>query len=155
MAIGGVGQDLHHAHAAHTDHDLEGAGVKEVPDKHAGRVAELGVGGLAAAPQLGFVDDVVVQQGGRVDELDHRRELDVLLAAVPRRAGARNTNAGRRRFPPPAMMYSAIWRMSTHPTPAGAGSWRRRLHVCGNQIAEELGLHGTRRKNERAAGRGE
>jgi hypothetical protein len=57
------------------DHHLERARIEEVADQHAGGIAEQRVGGFAAAPQFGFVDHVVVQQGGGVDELDHRGEL--------------------------------------------------------------------------------
>ena len=60
---------------AHADHHLERARIQEVADQHARGVAEQRVGGLAAAPQIGFVDDVVVQQRRRVDELDDRRQL--------------------------------------------------------------------------------
>src|SRR2546427_4860416 len=44
--------------------------------------SELGVGGLAAAPQFGFVDDVVMQQRGRMNELDDGCEFHVMLAAI-------------------------------------------------------------------------
>jgi hypothetical protein len=62
----------HHAHVVGLDHHLEGARVQEVADQHAGGVAEGRVGRLAAASQGRLVDDVVVQQRGGVDELDHR-----------------------------------------------------------------------------------
>lgn len=71
--VGGIGQDLHDAHAVGLHHHLEGARVEEVAHQHAGCVAERRVGGLAAAAQLGFVDHVVVQERGGMDELDHRR----------------------------------------------------------------------------------
>ena len=54
------------------------ARVEKVAHQDRGRVAELGVGGRPAPAQAGNVDHVVVQQGGGVDELDDRGELDVL-----------------------------------------------------------------------------
>ncbi len=84
--VGGVGQDAHDAHVVQLDHQLERARVQEVADQHAGGVAPQRVGGLAAAAQVRLVHHVVVQQGGGMDELDHRRQLDVLIAAVAGRA---------------------------------------------------------------------
>ena len=96
------------------DHHLERARIEEIADQHARGVAEQRVGGLAAAAQLGFVDDVVVQQRRGVDELDDRRQLVVMRArGSRRRAATAARSAGRRRLPPPPMMYSAIWRIST------------------------------------------
>src|SRR5690606_27047988 len=61
--------------------------IQEVADQHAGGVAEHGVGGAAAAAQVGLVDHVVVEQGGGVDEFDHRRQLVGILALVAQGAG--------------------------------------------------------------------
>jgi hypothetical protein len=41
------------------------------------------VHGEPAAPESGIVDDVVVNQGGRVDELDHRRVQHGPIAGIP------------------------------------------------------------------------
>jgi hypothetical protein len=76
------------AQVARLDHHLEGARIEEVAHQHRGGVAELRVGGLAAAAQGRLVDDVVVQEGGRVDELDDRGHL------VPR-VGAGAQGPGR------------------------------------------------------------
>jgi hypothetical protein len=84
--VGGVGQDPHHLHAVELDHQLEAARVQEVPDQHAGRIAEHRIGGAAAAPQLGRIDHVVVQQGRGVDEFDHRRQLPGVVPAMIERA---------------------------------------------------------------------
>ena len=90
---------------AGVDHHLEGARVEEVADQHAGGVAEQCVGGRAAAPQRRFVDHVVVQQGGGVDELDHRRQLEALARRRSRgRSQNSSTSAGRMRLPPALMM---------------------------------------------------
>ena len=73
--VGGVGQDFHDPRFATFHHHLESAGVQEVAHQHAGRVAERDVGGGATTPKRRIVDHVVVQQGGGVDELDHRGKL--------------------------------------------------------------------------------
>jgi len=83
--VGGVGKDLQHAHAVDRHHHLEGAGVDEVAHQHACRIAEQRIGGFAAAPQCGFVDDIVVQQGGGVDELDRCCQFEALGPAEPER----------------------------------------------------------------------
>ncbi len=85
--VGGVGQDPLHVHALEFDHQLEAARVQEVADQHRGGIAPDRVRGLAAAAQVGFVDHVVVQQGGGVDELDHRRQLVGVCTMVAKRAG--------------------------------------------------------------------
>ena len=85
--VGGIGHDVHDAHAVERDHHLKGARIQKIADQDAGGVAEHLVGRLAAAAQRGAVDDVVVQQRGGVNELDDGRRLDVLFAAVS--AGAR------------------------------------------------------------------
>ena len=80
--VGGIGQDLHHAHVVAVHHHLEGARVEKVADQHAGRVAKNLVGRAAAAPQGGFIDHVVMQQGGRMDEFDHGGQIEALLPLV-------------------------------------------------------------------------
>src|SRR5690606_35794677 len=70
-----------HLHPVQLDHELEAARIQEIPDQHAGGIAPDRIGGAAPAAQVRFVDDVVVQQGGGVDELDDRREL-VVFGAV-------------------------------------------------------------------------
>ena len=76
------------SHVADADQHLEGAAIDEVAHQHAGRVAPVGIGGGAPAPQRRDVDHVVVQQRGRVQELDDRGQLHVLLPGVAQRAGA-------------------------------------------------------------------
>ncbi len=67
--------------------DLEGLHVEPVAGQHALGVAPLRVGGGTAAAGLGFVDDVVVDQGRGVNDLDHRAQLDGALAAVVHQLG--------------------------------------------------------------------
>ena len=62
--------------------------VEIVAEQHGDVVAPPRVHGQAAAPQLGVVDDVVVDERGGVDELDDRRVEHgavALVAAQPRR----------------------------------------------------------------------
>ena len=63
------------------------AAEKEVADQHAGLVAPENAGGLLAAAHVAFVDDIVMQQSGRVHELDGGGELDVMFALVAEHAG--------------------------------------------------------------------
>jgi hypothetical protein len=67
----------------------KGTRIEEVANQNAGRVAEHGVGGFAATPQIRSVDDIVMKQGGRMNELDHGRQFVVMLAAVTQRAGGK------------------------------------------------------------------
>jgi len=92
--VGGLGEHLHDAHVVDLDHHLEGAGIEKIADQHRGGVAEGGVGGAVPAPQLRFVDHVVVQQSGGVDELDHRGELQTSFAAITRRAAREQQQRG-------------------------------------------------------------
>ena len=85
---GGFGQDAHDAHRVGLDHHLERTRIQIVAHQHAGRVAEYGVGGFAAAAQVRFVHDVVVQQRGRMDEFHHGGQKLVMRAFVPQ--GARH-----------------------------------------------------------------
>jgi hypothetical protein len=59
--------------------DLEGLHVEPVAGQHAHRVAPLRVGGGTAAADLGFVDDVVVDQRRGVNDLDDGAQLDRAL----------------------------------------------------------------------------
>ena len=69
------------------DHHLERARIEEVADQHTGGIAKERIGGRAAAPQVGFVDNVIVQQRRRVDEFDHGGKLQRARAAVAECAG--------------------------------------------------------------------
>ena len=64
-------------------HRLE---VQEVAEQHRDVVAPPRVHRLAAAAQLGLVDDVVVDERRGVNELDHRRVQHRALAGVARHA---------------------------------------------------------------------
>ena len=62
--------------------NLEGLHVEPVAGEHALGIAPLSVGGGPAAARLRFVNDVVVDQRGSVNDLDHRAQLDRTLAGV-------------------------------------------------------------------------
>src|SRR5690606_17291445 len=85
--IGGVGQQAHHRHAVQDHHQLERARIEEITDQDAGGIAEHRIGGTAAAAHAGFVHHVIVQQRGRMDELDDGGGRDVVVAAVAGRTG--------------------------------------------------------------------
>ncbi|RMU98866.1 hypothetical protein ALP19_200275 [Pseudomonas syringae pv. tomato] len=80
---GRLGQDLHDFHRAQFNHHFERARIKEVTHQHAGRVAPQGVGSGAAAAHAGHVDNVVMQQGGGVQEFDGGgQQADVVAFAA-------------------------------------------------------------------------
>ncbi len=79
---------LHHRHALEADHHLEGARVEEIADQHARRISPQRVRGLAPAPQAGFIDDVVMQEGCGMDEFHDRRQAHTGGIALGYRAGA-------------------------------------------------------------------
>ena len=70
--VGRFGEHRHYRHRSYPHHHLEGAGIEEVADQHGGGIAEFGIGGIAAAPQTRFVDNIIVKQCRGVNEFDHR-----------------------------------------------------------------------------------
>src|SRR5215475_15647043 len=52
------------------DHQLKGAAEQEVAHQHARLVAPEDIGRSLAAPEIAFVDHIVVEEGGGVDELN-------------------------------------------------------------------------------------
>jgi hypothetical protein len=110
--VGGVGEDLHDAHAAGFHHHLEGARIEEVAHQDAGGVAEHRIGGIAAAAQFRFVDHVVMQQRGGVDELDHRGQFVVAMAFVVECACGKQQDDGAQTLAARPMMYSPICSIS-------------------------------------------
>src|SRR5262249_33801436 len=66
-----VNEDVKDAEVAFLDGDLESLHVEPVAGKHAFGVAPPGVGRGTAAARLGFVNNVVVNQRGGVDDLHH------------------------------------------------------------------------------------
>ena len=84
----GARQDFEDAQGAVGDHQLERPAEQEIADQHRRLVAPHRVGGVAAAAQIAGVDDIVVQQGRGVDELDRGGERDVAVAAIAAHPGA-------------------------------------------------------------------
>ena len=81
-------EDFEHLEAAVLDHQLEAAREQEVADQHARRIAPDDVGGALAAAKARAVDDVVVEQGRGVDELDRGGELVMAGAGIIEQPGA-------------------------------------------------------------------
>jgi hypothetical protein len=85
--IGRVGQHVEYADLAELHHHLKRARVQKIPNEHAGLVAEQCVGRFLAATQPGIVDDVVMEQRRRMNELHNGSCGDVGVALVARRLG--------------------------------------------------------------------
>jgi hypothetical protein len=160
--VGGVGQDAHHQHRIQLHHHLEAARIEEIAHQHAGRIAPQRVGGLAPAPQVGFVHHVVVQQGGGVDELDHGRQRYVLRAGIA--AGTRREQMQHRAQALAARghdVFSDLVDQQHIRRQAGADQVVHGRHVGGGQglhIAQrrhcdrrigEGGIHGRKYRGER------
>ena len=79
--LGQVNERVQHTEVALLHGDFEGLHVQPIAGQHAHGVAPLGVGGRAAAADLGLVNDVVMHQRGGMDDLHHRTQLD---GAAPR-----------------------------------------------------------------------
>ena len=100
---GRMGEDVEGIERADLDHHLEGLAEEEVADQHARLVAPDHAGGELAAAELALVDDVVVEEGGGVHELDARRELDMALAVVTAHLGRSDGEHRPSRLPPEAI----------------------------------------------------
>lgn len=90
----GVGDDFEYPDIPVIDQHLEGAGEEKITDQDGGFAAPDGVGGLSPAAGEGFVDDIVVEEGGCVDELDDGGEGVVLPTAVAEHAGCEQGQDG-------------------------------------------------------------
>ena len=80
--LGEFDQRVEDAEVAFLHRDLEGLHVEPVAGQHALGISPLGVGRRTAAAGLGLVDDVVVNQRGRVDDLDHGAESNGTASPV-------------------------------------------------------------------------
>ena len=74
--LGQINQRIQNAEVAFLHGDFERLHVKPIAGQHALRIAPLGICGGASAANLSFVNNVVVHQGGSVDDLDHRSQTD-------------------------------------------------------------------------------
>jgi hypothetical protein len=84
---GGVGEDAQHLQGTVAHHHLEGARKQEVTDQDARLVAPDRVGGGASAPEIRFIDHVVVKQRGGVDEFHRARQSDLAVASIAAQLG--------------------------------------------------------------------
>jgi hypothetical protein len=89
-----VAQPLDHVHLAVRQGHLHGLGVDPVPQEHRQVVPPEVIERRLPPPERGVIDDVVVDQRRRVDELDHRGVGDLLLAVVPEQAGGQQQQGG-------------------------------------------------------------
>ncbi len=69
-------------HVVRGHHHLKGTRIKEIADQYAGFVTEHGIGGIAASAHVRVVDDIVMQQGGGMDEFDGGGEAGVHFTGV-------------------------------------------------------------------------
>jgi hypothetical protein len=135
----------------------KGSRVEKITHQDAGRVAEHRVGRLPTAPQVGSIDHVVVQQGRRVDELDHRREFVMICyrdnpARRPRAAPAPDAVACRR----PERCTPRPAGPARHRNANAGGSPRQPPSYRTDQVVELLHSHNTApwHKNLRILGAG-
>ena len=84
---GHVGHRFHHQMVLVGQRQRHRLGVEVIADQDGDFVAPQRVNRRIAAPQLGVVHDVVVQQGGGVDELDDGAEVVHARAVVAAQAG--------------------------------------------------------------------
>ena len=80
--LGERDEQVEDAEVAFFESGAEGLHVEPVAGEDALGVAPGGVGGGAAAAGVGFVDDVVVDEGGGVEHLDDCAEADAGLAGA-------------------------------------------------------------------------
>ena len=93
----GLGQadvDLQDPEVPLIESDLESLHVKPVAGQHRGVVAPQHVGRRPSTADLGDIDDVVVNQRGRVDHLDYGRQADGGLAPVADELGGKQQQGG-------------------------------------------------------------
>ena len=77
-----VRKNFHHMHGFHTHHHLEAAAVEKITDQDTRGIAPDCMGRFLAAAGIGFIHHVVMQQGGGVNELDDRCQVDMFFARV-------------------------------------------------------------------------
>ena len=100
------------------------------------------VGRIAAAAHVGAVHDVVVEQGGGVDELDDGGGGTCFWPWWPQARAASTTLSGRRRLPPAPMMYWDTWLTSTTSLASRCTMvWSTLLQVVRDQRPDLFELH--------------
>ena len=83
-----VREDPEDVEVAVLDDHRRGPGVQEVAGQHGATVAPDRVGGGTPATQLGEIDDVIVEQGRGVEQLDRGTDLDAARSGVAAQLGA-------------------------------------------------------------------
>ena len=90
--VRGVGKHAHDLNVAQLDHHLESAGVEKITDEDARRIAPKVVCGPLPSAQGRMVDDVIVKECRRVQELDDGRKLHAVVAACAAGRGGEENN---------------------------------------------------------------
>ena len=80
--VRGIGHHPHDPGQAQGHHHLEGAGIEVIAHEDAGFVAPDSIGGFPATAQVRAIDDVVVEEGGCMDEFDDGRGFGMPGAAI-------------------------------------------------------------------------
>ena len=100
-----AGEQLDRARVPRLGEQREGARKEQVADRGGAVAARLGDDGRAAAAQVGIVEDVVVDQGRHVDQLDRGGAADLRLP--PGSPAQSRASIGRSRLPPASSVASA------------------------------------------------
>jgi hypothetical protein len=74
---------------------MEGARINVVPEEHGRPLSPPPVNRFHAPAQRGIIEDVVVNQSGRMDEFDHAPDLDVVAADLATGEPRREEEQGR------------------------------------------------------------
>ena len=96
--LGKADQQVQHLEAALAQGDLEGLHVHPVAGQHTGVIAPAHIGGRTAAARLRGIDDVVMDQGGGVDEFHDGAQLDGGGPAVAGQLGGEQQQGGAQTF---------------------------------------------------------
>ena len=104
---------------------VEGVGEEVVAQQDGRLVAPLGVDRRGVAADHGLVEDVVVDERGRVDHLDDRRQHRVRRGQARRTPGrSSSTSAGRSRLPRKSAQWSTSCWTNANRLPSSAAKIR-------------------------------
>ncbi len=106
--LGEFDQRVEHAEVAFLHRDLERLHVQPVAREHALRISPAGIGCRTPASSLSLVNNVVVYQRGRVNDLDHRTQPYCSKSLVVEELRRQQQKRGPDPFPPPSRRYSPI-----------------------------------------------
>ena len=92
-----IDERVQNAEVALLDRNLEPLHIQPVTRQHAFRIAPLRVGCRPPAPGVGFVNNVIMHQRGRVNDLHHRAQSNRAASSIVKQFGGeqqqRRTNA--------------------------------------------------------------